>query len=99
MLNSKSILITGGTGSFGRAFVAEVLKTFPNVKRLVVFSRDELKQFEMAQVFPEAVHPALRYFIGDVRDQPRLARALEGISRYLSERDDLFELAPSISLR
>ena len=79
MLNNKSILITGGTGSFGRAFVAEVLRRFPMVKRLVIFSRDELKQFEMAQVFPESVYPALRYFLGDVRDQPRLARALEGI--------------------
>jgi UDP-N-acetylglucosamine 4,6-dehydratase len=79
MLNGKSILITGGTGSFGRAFVAEVLSQFPELKRLVIFSRDELKQFEMAQAFPSAVYPAVRYFIGDVRDQPRLARALEGI--------------------
>jgi UDP-N-acetylglucosamine 4,6-dehydratase len=79
MLNNKSILVTGGTGSFGRAFVGEVLRRFPSLKRLVIFSRDELKQFEMAQVFPEAVHPALRYFIGDVRDQSRMARALEGI--------------------
>ena len=79
MLNGKSILVTGGTGSFGRAFVAEVLKTYPALRRLVVFSRDELKQFEMSQMFPEARYPALRYFIGDVRDQPRVARALEGI--------------------
>lgn len=79
MLNGKSILITGGTGSFGRAFVAEVLGQYPELKRLVIFSRDELKQFEMAQAFPSAVYPAVRYFIGDVRDQPRLARALEGI--------------------
>lgn len=79
MLNGKSILVTGGTGSFGRAFVREVLKKYPQVRRLVVFSRDELKQFEMAQVFPESRYPAIRYFIGDVRDQPRVARALEGI--------------------
>jgi UDP-N-acetylglucosamine 4,6-dehydratase len=79
MLNNKSILITGGTGSFGRVFVGEVLKCFPALKRLVIFSRDELKQFEMAQVFPESTYPALRYFIGDVRDSSRLARALEGI--------------------
>jgi UDP-N-acetylglucosamine 4,6-dehydratase len=79
MLNGKSILVTGGTGSFGRAFVAEVLRAYPAIRRLVVFSRDELKQFEMAQLFPEARYPALRYFIGDVRDQPRVARALEGI--------------------
>lgn len=79
MLSGKSILITGGTGSFGRAFVAEALKRFPRLKRLVIFSRDELKQFEMAQDFSESAYPALRYFIGDVRDQPRLTRALEGI--------------------
>lgn len=79
MLNNKSILITGGTGSFGQAFVKTVLQRYPEVKRLVIFSRDELKQYEMAQTFSERVHPALRYFIGDVRDQPRLRRALEGI--------------------
>ena len=79
MLNHKSILITGGTGSFGKAFVKTVLDRFPSVKRIVIFSRDELKQYEMAQTFSERVHPGLRYFIGDVRDQPRLRRALEGI--------------------
>ena len=75
----RSILITGGTGSFGRAFVRDVLTHCPRVKRLVVFSRDELKQFEMQQEFPESEYPALRFFIGDVRDQNRLRRALEGI--------------------
>jgi len=75
----RSILITGGTGSFGKAFVRNVLDTCPHIKRLVVFSRDELKQFEMAQEFPESKYPALRFFIGDVRDQNRLRRALEGI--------------------
>ncbi len=79
MLSNKSILITGGTGSFGKAFVKTVLERFPDVRRLVIFSRDELKQFEMAQVFPESTYPALRYFIGDVRDEARLRRALEGI--------------------
>ena len=79
MLNHQSILITGGTGSFGKAFVKTVLERYPDIKRLVVFSRDELKQFEMAQQFPESRYPALRYFIGDVRDEPRLRRALEGI--------------------
>jgi UDP-N-acetylglucosamine 4,6-dehydratase (inverting) len=79
MLNNKSILITGGTGSFGKAFVKTVLERYPGVKRLVIYSRDELKQFEMAQTFSERVHPGLRYFIGDVRDAPRLNRALEGI--------------------
>lgn len=79
MLNNKSVLITGGTGSFGKAFVARVLQRFPGIKRLVVFSRDELKQFEMAQTFSEARYPAIRYFIGDVRDEQRIRRALEGI--------------------
>ena len=79
MLNGKSILITGGTGSFGKAFVKTILRCYPGVRRLVVFSRDELKQFEMAQAFPEKDHPALRYFIGDVRDYDRVRRALEGI--------------------
>ena len=75
----QAILITGGTGSFGRAFVRSVLTTCPRIKRLVVFSRDELKQYEMAQEFPEDQYPALRFFLGDVRDQNRLRRALEGI--------------------
>jgi UDP-N-acetylglucosamine 4,6-dehydratase len=79
MLNNKSVLITGGTGSFGKAFVKHVLETYPDIRRLVVFSRDELKQFEMAQDFPTSRHPALRYFIGDVRDRDRLRRALNGI--------------------
>lgn len=79
MLNNKSVLITGGTGSFGQAFVKTALERFPGIKRLVVFSRDELKQFEMSQRFPEYQYKAIRYFIGDVRDKSRLYRALEGI--------------------
>jgi UDP-N-acetylglucosamine 4,6-dehydratase/5-epimerase len=79
MQNIQSILITGGTGSFGHAFVRTVLARFPGVKRLVVFSRDELKQYEMAQEFDPSEYPCLRYFIGDVRDSARLRRALEGI--------------------
>ncbi|MEG3179096.1 UDP-N-acetylglucosamine 4,6-dehydratase (inverting) [Sphingomonas sp. LT1P40] len=79
MLNNKSILITGGTGSFGKAFVKTVLERYPDVKRVVIYSRDELKQFEMAQQFPESKYPGIRYFIGDVRDEPRLRRALEGV--------------------
>lgn len=79
MFNNKSILVTGGTGSFGRAFVRAVLAQYPDVRRLVVYSRDELKQFEMSQELSPARHKALRYFIGDVRDQDRLRRALEGI--------------------
>jgi UDP-N-acetylglucosamine 4,6-dehydratase (inverting) len=75
----KSILITGGTGSLGHALTAEILKRFPKIQRLVIFSRDELKQYEMAQKFSAQQYPALRYFIGDVRDRSRLKRALEGI--------------------
>jgi UDP-N-acetylglucosamine 4,6-dehydratase/5-epimerase len=78
-LDRASILVTGGTGSFGKAFVKTVLELYPNLRRLVIFSRDELKQFEMAQQFPTAKYPAIRYFIGDIRDERRLRRALEGI--------------------
>ena len=78
MFKNKSILVTGGTGSFGKAFIKKILKKYPNFKRLVVFSRDELKQFEMSnqKVFQ---HPNLRMFIGDIRDKDRLKRAIEGI--------------------
>lgn len=79
MLNGKSILVTGGTGSFGKAFVKTILARHPQIKRLVIYSRDELKQFEMAQQFDPAVHPGLRYFIGDVRDADRIRRAMEGV--------------------
>jgi len=73
----KSILVTGGTGSFGRAFVATLLQRFPELERIVVYSRDELKQYDMARALGE--HEALRYFIGDIRDEARLRRALEGV--------------------
>ncbi|MAA74150.1 MAG: UDP-N-acetylglucosamine 4,6-dehydratase (inverting) [Salinisphaeraceae bacterium] len=76
---NKSILITGGTGSFGQAFVRTLLTRFPEVERLVIYSRDELKQFEMAQEFAPEKFSGLRYFLGDIRDQDRLKRALEGI--------------------
>lgn len=79
MLNNKSILITGGTGSFGQAFVRALFERYPDINRLVIFSRDELKQFEMAQKFSTKEYPGLRYFIGDVRDATRLRRAMEGI--------------------
>lgn len=79
MLDNKSILVTGGTGSFGKAFVSTVLARYPGVRRLVIFSRDELKQFEMAQQFDPREHRALRYFIGDVRDADRVRRAMEGV--------------------
>ena len=78
-LKLKSILITGGTGSFGKAFVRRILNQHPEVERLVVFSRDELKQFEMSQEFPEHLFPNLRFFLGDVRDKSRLKFALEDV--------------------
>ncbi len=77
--NSSSILVTGGTGSFGQKFIRKVLDTYPGIKRLVVFSRDELKQWEMSQCFPESRYPQLRFFLGDIRDCDRLRRALERI--------------------
>lgn len=79
MLKEKSVLITGGTGSFGKAFVRTVLRRYPNIERLVVYSRDELKQFEMEQQFSRSGYKGLRYFIGDIRDRDRLKRAMEGI--------------------
>ncbi len=74
-----SIMVTGGTGSFGKAFIKTVLDHCPDIRRLVIFSRDELKQFEMRQSFPEHKYPGLRYFLGDVRDRSRVMRAMEGI--------------------
>ena len=76
-LNNASIFLTGGTGSFGKAFVRHIVKNW-RPKRLVIFSRDELKQFEMAQEFSESQFDFLRYFIGDVRDGDRIRRAIEG---------------------
>ncbi len=78
-LNNKSILITGGTGSFGKMFTKIILKKYPKVKRLVIFSRDEQKHFQMGMEFPVDKYPAIRYFIGDVRDKKRLLRAFEGV--------------------
>jgi len=78
MLNEKSILVTGGTGSFGRRFARTVLQRF-KPKRLVIYSRDELKQFEMAQEFPHEKYGCMRYFIGDVRDKDRLVQAMTGV--------------------
>ncbi|MDV7339047.1 UDP-N-acetylglucosamine 4,6-dehydratase (inverting) [Terasakiella sp. A23] len=77
-LDGKSILVTGGTGSFGQRFVKTILERF-KVKRLVIFSRDELKQFEMQQKFSTSEYPCLRYFIGDVRDEERLRMAMRNI--------------------
>lgn len=78
-MKDKSLLITGGTGSLGKALTKHILTKYPDIKRLVIFSRDEQKQFQMAQEFPQSVYPQIRYFIGDVRDKERLVRAMKGI--------------------
>ncbi len=75
----KSVLITGGTGSFGKKFVEILLKRQPDIRRVVIYSRDELKQFEMAQHYPPSKYPSIRFFIGDVRDGDRLRLAMEGV--------------------
>lgn len=79
MLNNKSVLITGGTGSFGKKFVETILRDYPQVKKIIIYSRDELKQFELKQKYPENKYRQMRYFIGDVRDLERLTRACEGV--------------------
>jgi UDP-N-acetylglucosamine 4,6-dehydratase len=75
----RSVLITGGTGSLGKALVKRLVTQYPEVTRIIVFSRDELKQFDMAQKFPQAQFPQIRFLIGDVRDRDRFSRALEGV--------------------
>ena len=79
MFKNKSILITGGTGSFGKSFIKYLIDNYKGFKKIIIFSRDELKQFEMTNVFSEKDYPFLRYFIGDVRDLDRLKRALEEV--------------------
>jgi UDP-N-acetylglucosamine 4,6-dehydratase len=78
-LNGKSVLITGGTGSLGKHLTKNILERYPNIRRLVIFSRDEQKQFEMAQTYSTAKYPAIRYFIGDVRDSHRLEKAFKDV--------------------
>ena len=78
MLNEKSVLITGGTGSFGKRFVSTVLERY-RTKKLIIYSRDELKQYEMSQVWPADADQKIRYFVGDVRDLPRLSMAMKGV--------------------
>ncbi len=78
MLNNKAVLVTGGTGSFGKNVIRTMLEKY-DIRRMVVFSRDELKQFEMSQIFPESKYPQLRYFIGDVRDFERVRQAFRDI--------------------
>ena len=80
MLKGKSILITGGTGSLGKALTSRILESYPEVDRIIVFSRDEQKQFKMEQEFPKLKFPQIRFFIGDVRDYERLESAMQGVS-------------------
>jgi UDP-N-acetylglucosamine 4,6-dehydratase (inverting) len=79
MLNGKKVFLSGGTGSFGKAFIKQCLNDYPNIEKLIIFSRDELKQHEMQQEFSNIAYPNLRYFIGDIRDKNRLNRAMEDV--------------------
>jgi len=79
MFNGKSLLVTGGTGSFGQSFVNYIIKKYPRINRLVIFSRDELKQYEMAEQFNDKKYNFIRFFLGDVRDKERLKKAFEKI--------------------
>jgi len=79
MYKDKTILITGGTGSLGKALTKHIVENFKEVKKLIIFSRDEQKQFQMSQEFPESKYPFIRYLIGDVRDKERLIRAFKGV--------------------
>ena len=83
-MNNKVVLITGGTGSFGKKFIETILDRYPDVKKIIIYSRDELKQFEMAQLYPKHQFEQVRFFIGDVRDGERLKRACEGIDIIIS---------------
>ena len=77
--STSRILVTGATGSFGRAFIAQVLNLYPDIARIVIYSRDELKQWQLQQQYPSDKFPQLRFFLGDVRDRDRLRRALQGV--------------------
>ncbi|WP_373958841.1 UDP-N-acetylglucosamine 4,6-dehydratase (inverting) [Vibrio gigantis] len=79
MLNNKTVLITGGTGSFGKQFIKTILERYSDVKKIIIYSRDELKQFEIKQNYPNKDYPQLRFFIGDVRDRNRMIQACEGV--------------------
>ena len=79
MLDNKTVLITGGTGSFGKKFIETILDRYPKVKKIIIFSRDELKQFDLRQKYSENEFPQLRFFIGDVRDEKRIIQACEGV--------------------
>ena len=78
-LENKTILITGGTGSLGKALTSHIFKNHPHIKKLIILSRDEQKQFQMAQEYPESKFPQIRFLLGDVRDEQRLVRAFQGV--------------------
>ena len=78
-LEGKTILITGGTGSLGKALTSHIFSNYPKIKKLIIFSRDEQKQFQMAQEYPENIYMQIRYLLGDVRDEERLVRAFNGV--------------------
>jgi UDP-N-acetylglucosamine 4,6-dehydratase (inverting) len=80
MLNNKTVLITGGTGSFGKKFIETILHRYPDVKKIIIYSRDELKQSELRQKYPANEFKQLRFFIGDIRDRDRLIQACEGVN-------------------
>jgi UDP-N-acetylglucosamine 4,6-dehydratase len=79
MLKTKSVLITGGTGSLGKALTSHILEVYPDVRKVIIFSRDEQKQFQMAQEYPVNRYPQVRFLLGDVRDEQRLIRAFQGV--------------------
>lgn len=79
MLKNKTILITGGTGSLGKALTSHILKNYTDIKKLIIYSRDEQKQFQMAMDYPSDQFPQIRFLIGDVRDKERLIRAIKGV--------------------
>ena len=78
-IDNKVILITGGSGSFGRKFIDITLRDYPGVRKIIVYSRDEMKHLEMMRLYPKQQYPQLRFFVGDVRDKERLMRACEGV--------------------
>ena len=96
MLNGKNVLITGGTGSFGKKFVEVILRDYPNVKKIIIYSRDELKQYELKLKYPAAKYPMLRYFIGDVRDLERLTRACEDVDFIVMGSDGFWDYGDDV---
>ena len=78
-LDNKTVLITGGSGTFGQKFIETTLRDFPGVRKIIIYSRDEMKHLEMSRLYPRKQFPQLRFFVGDVRDKERLMRACEGV--------------------